>query len=266
MSAFTTMMGQVKDRNWGGTSSSIACEPYISGYSFIKWNIPYNLTKYLNNFSIENDLGITNDQTKTGSDDSSMNNDNIGQQLSSSCMSVTPPGGTLNKVTFNGLGGSKWSVPGSIDYGNTITIKYTEFSGLPILRTHRAWCNMIRDNKSGLTALSSRGTHGTYHKADYSATLLYWTTKPDGVTVEYAAAYSGVFPLKDPMDLFTGDLNSVDKLEIDIDYNVDMVWHEDWVYKMARHEAEQSPYGSSGNTLWSKDGFRYMKQRAIENT
>jgi hypothetical protein len=59
------------------------------------------------------------------------------------------------------------------------------------------------------------------------------------------------------MDAFTGDINSVDKLEIDIDYNVDMIWHEDWVYKMCQDEALNTKgYGPKGNTLWSKDGFR----------
>jgi hypothetical protein len=120
---------------------------------------------------------------------------------------------------------------------------------------------MIRDNKIGLTAF--KGTKGStvvgsaaYNKANYSATLLYWTTKPDGVTVEYAAAYSGVFPTKDPLDAFTGDINSVDKLEIDIEYSLDRVWHEDWVYKMAQTEAETGAFGSMNKTLWSKDGYR----------
>ena len=45
-----------------------------------------------------------------------------------------------------------------------------------------------------------------YNKENYGATLAYWTTKPDGVTVEFAAIYTGMFPTKDPMDLFSGDV------------------------------------------------------------
>jgi hypothetical protein len=257
MSAFKQMMQKTRDRNWGGTSQSVACEPYISGYSFIAWNIPTILTQMIGlqgGFGLES-MGNSNDMTDTEENDT-------GSVLSAAMMAVTPPGGTLNKVQFQGLGGSKWSVPGSIDYGNTISIKYTEFSGLPIHRIHRAWCNAIRDNKIGLTALSNNGLiSGKYNKANYSATLLYWTTKPDGVTVEYYAAYSGVFPLKDPMDVFSGDINSVDKLEIDIDYNVDMVYHEDWVYELIQNITSKSaPYGAPASTLWSKDGFRDMQQ------
>jgi len=126
---------------------------------------------------------------------------------------------------------------------------------------------MIRDNKIGLTALAGNNGNDTltkfnYNKADYSATLLYYTTKPDGVTVEHATAYSGVFPTKDPLDSFTGDITAIDKLEIDINYNVDMIWHEDWVYKMARKHAKEAgqKHGYPGETLWSKQGFRYQSQ------
>ena len=260
MSAFNNMYAKTRDRNWGGTAQTVACEPYISGYSFVKWDLPLALVTFHDaNDQLRNDIGETNDQTTTTP---------ISHTLEAACTSVTPPGGTLNKVSFATLGGGKWAVPGSIDYGNTITLKYTEFSGLPIFRIHRSWCRMIRDNKIGLTGLQGDNTTGAtgswnpYNKSDYSATLLYWTTKPDGITVEYYAAYSGVFPLKDPMDLYNGDINSVDKLEIDVDYNVDMVWHEDWVYELAKEQAKDYSYARKGNTLWSKDGFRYMSQQA----
>lgn len=268
MSAFNTMLANTRDRNWGGTASTVACEPYISGYAFVKWFLPGCLSGYLGKNMAVN----TNDQTDIYAKAGGGDTEDSAAILSSACTGVTPPGGTLNKAEFQGIGGVKWAVPTNIDYGNSISLKYIEFSGLPILRIHRAWVNMIRDNKSGLTALSG-GTHnnslssggtGFYNKANYSACLLYWTTKPDGVTVEYYAAYSGVFPTKDPQDLFPGDITSIDKLEIDIDYNVDMIWHEDWVYKMAQNEAKNGPYGASGKTLWSREGFRYQSQSPAE--
>jgi hypothetical protein len=261
MSAFNKMLTKTRDRNWGGTSSNVACEPYISGFSYVKWLMPKTLHDYIaaNAFIFK-----TNDQTTL------YGNKYDNEVLESSCVSVTPPGGTLNTVEYQGLGGTKWGVPGGIDYGNTISLKYIEFSGLPILRIHRAWVNMIRDNKIGLTALkgstqaSQIAGGAEYNKANYSATLLYWTTKPDGCTVEYYAAYSGVYPTKDPLDLFTGDITAIDKLEIDIDYHLDFIWHEDWVYSLACKEATKAKQGSTGNTLWSRDGFRYMEQNAAE--
>jgi hypothetical protein len=258
------MLDKTRDRNWGGTWQSVACEPYISGYSFVKWQLPEALER----FHIKYDTLYDDIYQKNGENDQTESFIQS-QVLDCACTSVTPPGGTLNKVSFATLGGGKWAVPGSIDYGNTITLKYTEFSGLPIFRIHRTWCRMIRDNKIGLTGLAGDNgkdmstTKKKYNKSDYSATLLYWTTKPDGVTVEYYAAYSGVFPLKDPMDLFNGDINSVDKLEIDIDYNVDMIWHEDWVYNLAKEEAKKPKYGAKDHTLWSRDGFRYSGQSPV---
>ena len=268
MSAFNTMLTQVRDRNWGGTSQSVACEPYISGYAFVRWFLPKTLESY-----IEANSGTPlNDQTHTES--GSTSDGGAAGTLSAACTGVTPPGGTLNKAEFQGLGGVKWAVPTNIDYGNTITLKYIEFSGLPILRIHRAWVNMIRDNKSGLTALdlqqdTGAAGSGAYNKANYAANLLYWTTKPDGKTVEYYAAYSGVFPTKDPQDSFPGDITSIDKLEIDIDYNVDMIWHEDWVYEQCKLAARETPFGAAGATSWGTNenssgmtsegegGFRY---------
>jgi hypothetical protein len=130
---------------------------------------------------------------------------------------------------------------------------------------------MIRDNKIGLTDLrgtttpQSTTTGGSFYiKHRYASKLLYWTTKPDGVTVEYYAAYSGVYPTKDPLDAFNGDITAIDKLEIDIDYHLDFIWHEDWVYEIAQKEASRVPYGSQGNTLWSRDGFSYQSQNVHE--
>ena len=59
--------------------------------------------------------------------------------------------------------------------------------------------------------------------------MYYWTTAPDAKTVEYFACYDGVFPTKDPQDLFTSDVETVGRLDIEIEFNVDYVWHEDWV-------------------------------------
>ena len=262
MSAFNQMVDNTRDRNWGGTANSVACEPYLSGYSYVRWQVPDALKRFIKVNLVTNQ----NDQTLTPKGPNDINN-----TLESACTSVTPPGGTINRAEYTGIGGVKWSVPSSMDYGDSITLRYIEFSGLPILRIHRAWFNMIRDNKIGLTAFSGSTVSGfsksdVYNKSNYSATLLYWTTKPDGVTVEFAAAYSGVFPTKDPHDIFTGDITAIDKVEIDIDYNVDMIWQEDWVYRLAQQEAKtRFQYGTIGSTLWSRDGFRYMSQQVAPN-
>ena len=259
MSAFNNMVNEVRDRNWGGTSNAIACEPYLSGYSFIRFlHMPEELTMVLQNTDEiigleavrQEDPSKTNNHTTTPAPDTFA----AGKYLEHAMNSVTPPGGTINKIEIQGLGGSKWSVPGAMDYGNSISIKYLEFSGLPIARIHRAWCNMIRDNRMGTTHMDNGGAnHGQqYNKQRYAATMAYWTTKPDGVTVEFAAIYTGMFPKKDPMDLFSGDITSVDKLEIEIDYHVDMIYNDDKAYKFIQNTLAPSvPYGNKNATTWA---------------
>lgn len=239
--AFSTLMkpGSGYDRNYGGTRGTIVADPYISGYHFIKVvTLPNQLQKFVRNSANGNNSSISGD-------------DQIKQTLQGSCLSVTPPGGTLNKAEFVGLGGVKWSVPTNIDYGNTLTIKFLEFSTLPILSIFHGWVSMIRDYRTGTSQLNS---DGAYTKSEYAGTIVYWTTKPDGRSVEYAACYTGLFPLKDPQDLYSGDLTAVDKLEVDIEFNVDWVWHEKWVYDKAQGYANEYHSISTPNAYRSNPG------------
>ncbi|GAG16618.1 unnamed protein product, partial [marine sediment metagenome] len=43
------------------------------------------------------------------------------------------------------------------------------------------------------------------------------------------AVYDGVFPTKDPQDLYTSDVETVGRLDVEIEFNVDYAWHEPWV-------------------------------------
>jgi len=191
-------------RRWGGKTN--IAEPAVSGYHFIRFsNLPGDLSNYV--------PGLTDNQ--------------IIDVLSASCLSVTPPGGTLSKVEFTGLGGVKFAVPGVLDFGNSLSIKFLEFSGLPILQIFHGWTKMMRDYRSGIASSETGGTK--YKKDNYAATLFYWTTTPNVYEVEYAACYDGVFPLKDPQDLFTSDVENVGRIDSEIEFNVDYVWHEPWV-------------------------------------
>lgn len=239
-SAFVGVINNLgRDRHFGGTSPYIVADPYISGYHFIRWlKLPDQLPNFIKDGDGENMSGI-----KTL--------DQIANFLESSCQSVTPPGGTLNKTEFTGLGGIKWSVPTNIDYTNSVTIKFVEFTHVPILNIFHGWVRMIRDYKTGVSHLNKHDSD--YTKSAYTGSLIYWTTKPDGVTVEYSAAYTGMFPTKDPQDLFVSDLSSVDKLEIDMEFNVDWIWHEFWVHQKAQEFAyEHAQYNDPG--IWGQRG------------
>ena len=181
-------------RRWGGNMA--IAEPAVSGYHFIWFDkLPSELST--------NVVGLNPNQ--------------IQEILASSCLAVTPPGGTLAKVEFTGLGGVKWSTPGSIDYGTSITLKLLEFQGLPILKIIHGWVKMIRDYRTGVSRLAE----GTYHKQMYSSVLYYWTTTPDIGSIEYAACYDGVFPLKDPQDLHASDVETVGRIDTEVEFNVD---------------------------------------------
>lgn len=252
MSAFLEMARNLRDRNFGGTSGTQVADPYISGYHFTTWRLP----SYLNDYMTKGFMGATE-----GNPNIIDNYSDAQSVLAATCLSVTPPGGTLNKAEFIGLGGTKWSVPTNIDYGNSLTCKFVEMTGLPILQIIGGWVKMIRDNKIGLSHL-----HGfsELSKENYAATVFYWTTKPDGFTVEYSACYSGVFPTKDPQDLFTGDVASVDKLEMDIDFNVDFIWHEDWVHEKCQYFANNAKnagtHAGYGSEAGRQDKLPYSEQ------
>ncbi len=194
------------NRNFGGTQLGVA-DPYVTGYHHVYFSgLPAGLSKYVG-----------------------MNSTEIQNYLAASCLSVTPPGGTLNKIEFTGLGGTKWAVPGNIDYGNTISVKFLEFNGLPLTKIFHNWIKMMRDSRTRVTDIID-GADGTgYSKVNYACLLYYWTTAPDGKTVEYYACYDGVFPTKDPQDLFSSDVETVGRLDVEIEFSLDYIWHEDWV-------------------------------------
>ena len=207
--SFSSLQTNQFTRKWAGTLGPTV-DPYISGYFFTKWEVvPKELPKFTN--VPNSDLFIIDDIS-------------IKAALSASCLSVTIPGGTVNKADFTGLGGIKWSAPTNVEHDNTITCKFLETTGLPILTIIHGWVRLLRDYRFGVTESSA-------NKADYTGIMYYWTTRPDGKTIEYYASASGMFPTKDPQDQYGADLSTYDKLELDIDFSIDYLWHEKWVYK-----------------------------------
>jgi hypothetical protein len=194
--------------------------PYISGRGFVHFStIPANLYQVVNYH--KGDVLISN-------------NDEIKNILESAVISTNVPGKQVNTAEFTGLGGITWSVPTSVTSDNTLNMRFIETSGLPILSIFHAWVRMIQDNRAGVSLLVG----DNYSKSNYASNVYYWTTKPDGVTVEYAACYTGVLPTKDPADLYGYDLASLDKVEVDMDFRCDWVWEEDWVYTRCRDLAQ----------------------------
>jgi len=211
--SFAELGQNLFSRKFGGTTIGVA-DPYVSGYFFIWFDkLPTQLASYVT----PGKAGIAS-------------NSEIKNILAASCTGVTPPGGTLNKIEFTGLGGVKWAVPGNIDYGNSITLKFIEFNKTPILDIMHGWTKMIRDYRTGASNLIDGEDGSGLTKNTYAGLMYYWTTAPDGNSVEYYAAYDGVFPTKDPQDLYAGDVENVARLDVEIEFNIDYPYHESWVY------------------------------------
>ena len=218
-------------RKWGGTQSSTV-DPYVTGYHFIYFSyLPPSLGNMV---------------AYAGGPDQISSHAEIKNVLTSACLSVTLPGGTVNKAEFNGIGNIRYAVPSNIDYDNTITIRFLEFSGLPILAIFHGWCRMMRDYRSGASTLSN--DIDTYGKSNYAASMFYWTTQPNGKWVEEYECCTGMFPMKDPRDQYGHDITAYDKLEIDIDFNVDTMWHEAWVRERCQELAEEYHGAWGGST------------------
>jgi hypothetical protein len=211
--SFAELGSNILTRKFGGTTTGVA-EPYLSGYFFVWFErLPADLAFYASQGS----SGVSSVPE-------------IQNILAATCTGVTPPGGTLGKVEFTGLGGIKWAVPGNVEYGNEVTVKFIEFSKTPILDILHGWVKMIRDYRVGITDALVSGSEGAgYNKGVYAAIMYYWTTAPDAKTIEYYACYDGVFPARDPQELFTGDVETVARLDIEVGFNVDYTWHEPWV-------------------------------------
>lgn len=214
---FSNVAGNLLTKRWGGHSKGVA-DPYVTGYHFIWFDKLPGGDKNL--------IGQNMSHEPCGA----LNNVDIQSTLAACCTGVTPPGGTLNKVEFTGLGGVKWAVPGNVDYGNTISIKFMEMQSLPITTIMHHWVKLIRDYRTGISNLPEAGSND-YTKKNYSALMYYWTTAPDAKTIEYYACYDGMFPSKDPADLHASDIETIGKLDIEIEFNVDYAWHEEWVLK-----------------------------------
>lgn len=210
-------------RRFGGNTLGNSVDPYITGYCFIKMAyMPEPISAYMR-------------ESSTVYPPISMNKTDISNVLESSVLSVTLPGGTMNKAEFQGLGGTKYAVPTYQDIDNTFSMRFTEFQGTPIMNIIRAWTKMMRDYRSGVSRITP-----IYTKSNYAGSMFYWTTLPDGVTIQYASLLTGIYPTRYPSDLFGHDITNIDKLEIDVDFNVDYLWEENWVSARCAEYAEQA--------------------------
>ena len=218
--SFQNVFNNAYSRTFGGTKKGTA-DPFIGGYFGVYFtDIPESLK--LDNMA------------KDISSQSSSKGSSVATLLSASCLSLNVPSVTLNKTTFNGIGSKKWAVPTNIDVGDSISLRFMEYSGLPIAKIFYHWVNAIRNIRHMASALKD----GTYTKSNYSCSIYYWITNPSmnpsKKDIEVAFCFTGCFPDKAPIDAFNADVGTNDKVEHDITFNVDEVFcsldpEQEWV-------------------------------------
>jgi hypothetical protein len=191
-------------------------DAFVTGYFFVWFTVPTAVGEvYTTLFAGENKFDLDPNVAS--------NSDDIGKALSALTTAVpTIPDTTVNKTSMGGLGGTKWGVATNVDHPTTVSFQFRELAGLPIGKSIASWFTLIRDPQSGVSLLLG----DDYTKANFQGEALLAYTKPDGITIEMATRYEGIYPLKYPSDLFTSDVSSVEPLEPDIEFHADSIWSD----------------------------------------
>lgn len=201
-------------RNFGGTTKG-AADPLITGYHFITFS---KLPAFL----------VTSYGDRTPGDRGTLRLSDMQNILSAAALAVTLPSSRLNHVDLTGLGGIKWTVPTNIDIDTSFNVKFLEFGATPIYNIIHAWIQLIRSYNTGLSAFSSG--KNTDNKYNYAGTAYYFTTSPDLQDINFFACFDGIYPVIDPSREFGHDIETIGKLDIEIEFKFDYMWVEKWVY------------------------------------
>ena len=188
------------NRYFGGSHTTPAQTPYITGYQWVFMIPPKGVP------------GVDLDSAG---------------MLTALCHSVTIPSASLMKTTIPALGGLKFHIPTSVDVTDTLSLRFTEYTGLPILRLCENWIKTIRDYNWGVAR-----TQAGVIPSLFKSTIYYFTsqpTMPTNDTVEFYAKFTGCFPTRIPTDSFGSDITAVDKLDLDIEFSIDMMYTEPFV-------------------------------------
>lgn len=178
---------------FGGNSTFI--DPYTTGYHYINFYLPSALES------------------------------SYGKFLTTVCQSVTVPGITVNNIEYNGTNNASWAYPGTVEYDNKrFTCKFIEFAGLPILQIIGSWVNIFRNLIYGISDPDGNSSTNGTSQIDFKGRAIYATTLFDGKTVQYAAAFTGIYPTKIPTDAFSSDKANHEKVEHDIEFSFDQMY------------------------------------------
>lgn len=149
--------------------------------------------------------------------------EDMGRAMSALCEGVSGvPGGTLNVVDVTAMGGVKWGIAGGIDFGDTVTIKFRELSGMPMRTLMMAWVNLIRHTNSGMSMLNG----DDYTKTYWTCNADYYILRPNGRSVEAGIRFEGMYPMGDLGSQISTDLGSIDGQSFDVTFHVDAMYFD----------------------------------------
>lgn len=198
--------GNIFNKHYAHVISS--ADAYVSGFFYVWFSLP----PIFDNAALIGDLKPQDEEILT------IGREMANKILVATCVAVpTLPTFTVNKATTLGMNNIKAGHPTNMDVADTITLRFTEIMDLPVFKILSFWASIIRDPELGVSRLAE----GAYTKENFSACLLYWTTMPNSRDIQYCGHFTGLFPQKDPRELYTGDYSASDKLDVEIDFNID---------------------------------------------
>ena len=223
-------------------------DAFVTGYFFVWFDVPTKVADVFTKLFASDKANLVE-----------ANAGDMGKMLSALTTGLPSiPDTTINQNSMPGIGGVKWGVATNIDHPTTASFKFRELSSLPVCKTIASWFTLIRDPNSGLSLLQGEvGGGDAYTKKNWSGSALLCYTKPDGITVEMATRFEGIYPLKYPTDLFTSDVATVDPLEPEFEFHVDSIWSDTKAFEEGRDIIKRfnqaKPYHDlSTPTLYSK--------------
>lgn len=213
--------GNLFNKHYAHVISS--ADAYVSGFFYVWFSLP----------PIFNDASLLHDVKQEDTEVISAGREEINRILVSTCTAVpTVPALALNKTQTIGMNNMKAGHVTNLDLGDTVSLRFAEIMDLPIWKILRYWCSVIRDYETGVSRLGE----GNYTKDNFSACLLYWTTAPNGIDIQKIDHFSGVYPQKDSRDLFTSDYTTSEKMDVDVEFNVDRIrCDKDWMITKAKN-------------------------------
>lgn len=199
-------------------------DPYTTGYHFIYFFLP-----------------------------DALQSEGVGEFLTTVCQAVTIPGITVNPIEYNGLNDMKWYVPGTtVLERNTVDCTFIEMEGMPVTQILGRWVTLFRNILYGIadpgvfTSPNAGGNH--YSQGNYKGKIVYATTLPDALSVQFGAVFTGAFPTKIPTDL-ESQRATQDKREIQISFQFDQMLTGSSVMTYVQQLVEATRKGSVENAV-----------------